>query len=82
MSLKEKLDARKEEFKKQAPPEAQETMHKATEDLRKSGILDRALKVGDRSPAFELKNVEGVLVRSNDLLSAGPLVLAFYRGKW
>ena len=82
MSLKEKLDGRKEEFKKQAPPEAQEIMHQATEDLRYSGILDRALKIGDRGPGFELKNVEGVLVRSYDLLTAGPLVLSFYRGKW
>ena len=82
MSLKEKLDGRKEEFKKIAPPEAQEIMHKATEDLRNSGIIDRALKVGDRGPGFELKNVEGTLVRSYDFLATGPLVLAFYRGKW
>ena len=82
MSLKEKLDGRKEEFKKVAPPEAQETMHQATEDLRSSGIMDRALKVGDRGPGFELKNVEGTLVRSYDFLANGPLVLTFYRGKW
>jgi hypothetical protein len=82
MSLREKLDERREEFKKIAPPDAQEIMHRATEDLRNSGITDRALKVGDRGPGFELKNSEGILVRSYDLLSAGPLVLAFYRGKW
>jgi len=82
MSLKEKLDGRREEFKKIAPPEAQEIMHRATEDLRNSGILERALKVGDRGPGFELKNVEGNLVRSYELLKSGPLVLAFYRGKW
>lgn len=82
MSLKEKFDARKEELKAQAPPEALEIMHQATEDLRKSGITDRALKVGDRGPGFELKNAEGHLVRSYDLLAAGPMVLTFYRGKW
>ena len=82
MSLKEKFDARKEEFKKQAPPEAQEIMHQATEDLRNSGITDRALKIGARGPGFELKNVEGTLIRSYDFLETGPLVLTFYRGKW
>jgi hypothetical protein len=82
MTLKEKLDGRREEFKKTAPPDDQEIMHRSTEDLRKSGIIDRALNVGDRGPGFELKNAEGVLVRSYSLLSAGPLVLAFYRGKW
>ena len=82
MSLKEKFDARKEEMKTTAPPEALEIMHKATEDLRSSGITDRALKIGDRGPGFELKNTEGNLVRSYDFLETGPMVLTFYRGKW
>ena len=61
MSLKEKLDGRKEEFKKQAPPEAQEIMHKATEDLRNSGIADRALKVGARGFGFVFSCLNSVI---------------------
>lgn len=82
MSLKEKLDDLRKGFEAQVPPETLEVMHKATEDLRNSGILDRALKVGARGPGFELRNVDGVLIRSRELLAAGPMVLSFYRGKW
>ena len=82
MSLQAKLDELREGFEKQVPPETLEIMHKATQDLRGSGILDRALKVGDRGPGFEFRNVEGALIRSHELLAAGPIVLNFYRGKW
>ena len=82
MSLKEKLDGRREEFKTDSAPGSPGDHAQGTEDLRNSGILDRALKVGDRGPGFELKNVEGNLVRSYELLKSGPLVLTFYRGKW
>ena len=38
MSLKDKLDRLKEGFKSKAPQDAQEIMHRATEDLKNSGI--------------------------------------------
>ncbi len=47
MALQDKLNEHKANFEKNAPPEALEVMHRATADLRNSGILDRALKVGD-----------------------------------
>lgn len=47
-----------------------------------SSILRSTVKVGDRMPPFELRNTRGELVRSEDLLAAGPLVICFYRGKW
>src|SRR5207247_4040624 len=59
-----------------------EIMHRATEELRQSGLAERALKVGDLAPAFELDNQDGRLVRSADLLADGPLVIAFFRGHW
>ncbi len=57
-------------------------MHRATEDLRRSGLAQRALKVGDLAPTFELAKQDGDLVRSSDLLARGPLVITFFRGHW
>jgi hypothetical protein len=87
MTLQQRLNAFKATFESGAPPynvprAAIETMHRATEALRRSGLAERALKVGDLAPAFELTNQDGGLVRSADLLALGPLVITFFRGHW
>ena len=82
MTLKEKLDAMRERSETRIPPEALAIMHRATDDVRQSGILDRVLKPGDEAPAFSLPNAEGKTIRSADLLARGPLVVSFYRGVW
>jgi hypothetical protein len=82
MTLEDKLYEYKSNFEKTAPPETLETMHRATADLRNSGILDRVLTVGDAAPEFELENTRGEWIRSTDILSDHLMVLTFYRGKW
>ena len=82
MSLQEKLNAYKEGMVQKAPQEALEIMHRATEDLRNSAIMAGVVKVGDTAPEFEMQNAAGNHIRLKDLLSEGPLVLSFYRGKW
>ena len=82
MTLKEKLDALKAQSARKMPPEAAAVARRATEELVRSGIVDRAKKVGERAPGFELPDAKGELVRSRDLLAQGPLVLTFYRGNW
>ncbi len=42
----------------------------------------KALNVGAKAPAFELKDSNGKLVSSSDLLKQGSLVVTFYRGAW
>ena len=86
-SLQQKLNEFKKAFESGAPPynaphEAIEKMHRATEELKASGIEDRALKVGDRAPSFTLFNQEHIEVASAELLSKGPLVVSFFRGHW
>jgi hypothetical protein len=85
------LQARLAEFKKafesgappyNAPHEAVETMHRATAELKASGLENTALKVGDRAPEFSLFNQDHVPVNSVDLLRQGPLVVSFFRGHW
>ena len=82
MSLEEKLAAARAGAATRIPPERQAIMHRATEDLRRSGILDRIVKVGVPSPAFELVNYDGRRVDSTELLAGGPMVLSFFRGAW
>jgi hypothetical protein len=82
MSLKDKLDKLKESFKTRAPQEAQEIMHRATEDLKNSGIMDHVVKIGDKAPGFTLNDTQGREVSLSTLLGDGPVVLTFYRGIW
>lgn len=82
MSLPEKLAAMKAQSEAQIPAEAQEIMHRATADLKASGIVDKAVQVGGQAPDFCLPDQAGEPVHLSALLAQGPLVLSFYRGKW
>jgi 2-polyprenyl-6-methoxyphenol hydroxylase-like FAD-dependent oxidoreductase len=82
MSLAETLEATRAASEKRIPADRRAIMHRATEDLRRSGILDRIVKVGAKMPSFTLVNHDGRLVSSDDLLAGGPLVLSFFRGSW
>ncbi len=87
MTLQAKLDAFKADFEAGKPPynvpySVIETMHRATADLVASGAAGRALKAGDKAPAFTLSDPDGQSISSSDLLARGPLVVSFYRGVW
>lgn len=82
MALQEKLDQLKAGFEAKAPKDALEVMHRATDDLRNSGIMQGVLKSGDAAPDFKLKNAAENVIRLKDLLASGPVVLSFYRGRW
>ena len=82
MGLKDKLNQMKEGFKAKLPKETQEIIHGAAEELKYSGIMDRAVKVGVKAPDFTLKNTAGRDVNLHHLLEQAPVVLIFYRGKW
>ncbi len=86
-SLQQRLNDFKQAFESGAPPynaphEAIETMHRATAELKATGIEDRALKVGDRAPSFTSFSQDHVQINSTDLLRQGPLVVSFFRGHW
>lgn len=82
MKLQEWLDETKAGFERQAPAAALEVMHRATENLLKSGAMDTVLKPGDAMPEFELLNLQGEMIKSSQLLGDGKLVVGFYRGVW
>jgi hypothetical protein len=82
MSLADKLSEMRAASAGRIPADKQAIMHRATDDLRRSGILDRIVPVGGRTPAFELANHDGRRVASAELLAGGPMVLSFFRGSW
>jgi peroxiredoxin len=55
---------------------------RAVTELFASGIEDRILPVGAVAPEFALKDATGRMVRSEDMLALGPLVVKFFRGRW
>jgi hypothetical protein len=82
VSLQIQLDAILAQARAKRPPEWGAIIDRTVEELRRSGIAERALKAGDRAPEFALPNAAGQSVRSADLLARGHLVLSFYRGGW
>jgi peroxiredoxin len=82
MSLQDELNVLRASAEGRIPPEAMAVMHRATQDLEKSGLVEKALKVNDSIPDFTLENMNGVLVNSSQLLERGPMVLSFFRGSW
>jgi len=81
-TLQKRLDTIRTSFESKAPAEAKAVMHGATEALIDAGLAEHAVGRGQTAPAFELPNSQGELVRSDDLLKRGPLILTFFRGHW
>ena len=63
-------------------PERMAVSERAVAELFASGIENRILPVGAIAPEFTLPDASGRPVRSADLLTLGPLVLNFFRGRW
>ncbi|MFJ3951705.1 AhpC/TSA family protein [Streptomyces sp. Je 1-4] len=82
MSLQEELSTLLRTGFPQLPEAAREVMERAARDLAASGLAARALRTGDTAPRFSLPSATGDTVTLDALLSAGPVVLTFYRGAW
>jgi len=82
MTLAEKLDQIRDGSAKRIPADKLAIMHRATADLRASGIMDHVIKPGAKLPPFMLRNAHGQEVGSPDLLKKGAVVLTVFRGSW
>ena len=81
-TLAEKLLEIKAGIAQYVRPENQAVHDRVVAELRKCGIEEKALPIGANAPAFELADQNGNLVRSQDLLAKGKLVINFFRGRW
>jgi peroxiredoxin len=80
--LRQIFAERKETIATYVPADVQAVHARVVDDLKQQGFGTKALSVGQKAPAFELPDQNGKLVSSADLLSRGPLVLMFIRGRW
>ena len=82
MTLREELSALRQRLEAGRTPEVVAKMHRAVDELRQSGAVDRILKVGAKAPDFVLPNAEEKPVALKSLLANGPAIVTFYRGRW
>ena len=82
MNLTEELTNLKTRLKAKQPEEAKVIMAKAATDLINSGIVEQALKLGDRAPNFALPNAIEKSIELEKLLQTSTVVISFYRGGW
>ena len=82
MLLQDKLNELKAKYDSKTPEAEREVMHRATEELEKSGLKYKPPRVGDKAPDFSLTDAKGALVSLGSLLEKGPVVLSFFRGEW
>lgn len=81
-TLASELEAFLAEFSMRIPPDVRDVMLEGDNHLRDSGVEERALKPGASAPDFALENQDGDLVRLQERLREGPVILSFYRGGW
>jgi peroxiredoxin len=81
-SLQDQLDTITASTRQLVPEERLAVGERAVQELLNSGLAEKILPVGAQAPSFELRDSSGRLVRSEDMLSLGPLVVSFFRGRW
>ncbi len=76
------LAERMELIEKYVPLETREIHARAVAELKVNGLAEHILPVGAKAPAFALKDHNGKLLSSAELLRKGRLVICFFRGRW
>lgn len=82
ISLQDQLDEITANTRSLVQPDRLAVGERAVEELFATGIEDRILAVGAIAPAFALRDSNGRMLRSEDMLALGPLVVKFFRGRW
>ena len=83
MPLQDQLDRITQNTRALVQPERLAISEAATAALFSTGIEDRILPVGATAPGFTLPDaLTGKPVHLADVLSLGPVILNFFRGRW
>jgi len=81
-TLKSMLDAKKKDFELKADDHTKKIYKEGLESVKMSGILEKAMNVGDIAPNFKLNNALGEPVELYQYLKKGKVILTWYRGGW
>ena len=82
MDLQKELNAVEQMVREKTPPHVMPTIEASIHAVKESGLESRALQPGESITDFELPNATGVMVKSIELRTHGPLLVVFYRGAW
>jgi peroxiredoxin len=82
LPLQEQLESLTAKLKALVPAERLKIIEHAIQQLKNPDLMADALQPGDPAPQFELPDGNSEIWRSEDLLSKGPVVIVFYRGRW
>ena len=82
MALEDTLRGIREASAKRIPADRAAIMHRASEELRASGILDRVIKPGAQAPDFTLDDQNGSPVTLSAVTARGPVLISVFRGFW
>ncbi|WP_158751077.1 redoxin domain-containing protein [Acidobacterium sp. S8] len=80
--LQDQLDEITANTRTLVQPERLAISEQAVSDLFSTGIEEQILPIGAKAPEFALPDASGRIVHSTDLLSLGPLIVDFFRGRW
>jgi peroxiredoxin len=81
-SLQDQLDEITANTRHLVQAERLAVSERAIAELFATGIEERILPAGAVAPSFALRDSNGRMVRSDDLLALAPLVVKFFRGRW
>jgi len=80
--LQFQLDAQKSTWASKASESTKILYREAFEQIEKGGIIEKAIKSGDKAPDFILENTFGKKVQLSKLLLENIVILTWYRGGW
>lgn len=81
-NLKQQIEELNENLAKQLPTEVLEVFGKSIQDLKTKNIEENSVATGDRFPDFSLPNTNNEIVKLQELLQNGKVIVAFFRGSW
>lgn len=80
--LETQIEELNENLAKQLPTEVLEVFGKSIQDLKTKNIEENSIATGDRFPDFSLPNTNIEIVKLQELLQNGKVIVAFFRGSW
>ena len=81
-TLQDQLDEITANTRNLVPAERLAISERSVEELFATGVEEKILPVGAQAPEFALQDASSKMVRSQDMLALGPLVIKFFRGRW
>lgn len=81
-SVDERLKVRRDAFAAKAPEQKKKDYAEGIRLVKESGVLDKALQVGQAVPDFVLPDAYGKEYAFKQARQQGPVVIIWYRGEW